>query len=111
MISRIDYFSAICEQYKSEILQNEDAELLLLPFIKGELAFSFIVPMALDRREYDLEISKAGAVIFSDFADVPKIGDESEEELEQLFRRELSASIKEFVEMDFIIENDEIVFQ
>ena len=111
MISRIDYFSELCEQYNSEILHNEEAQLLLLSFSKGNLELSFIVPMPVSQREYDLEITQASKVLFSDFADLPSIGDESEKALENMFRNEISSSIKELLTMDFAIENEEIIFQ
>ena len=111
MTTRIDYFEKLCEQYNSTLLQNEEEQLLLLPFTKDAFSFSVILPMQTDDRLYDLEIEENGKTVFEDSADLPSLGDENIEELEQMFRSEVSSTIKELLEMPFEIVDGEIIFQ
>ncbi|NRB39843.1 MAG: hypothetical protein HRU20_15480 [Pseudomonadales bacterium] len=110
MNTRDEYFSSVCEKFNSEPLHNDEEQLLLLPFNKGPFSLFFIMPMQSHKREYDLEIERDGEVVFADFADLPSLDDEPEDELEQMFRSEVTASIKELLELDFSIEDGEIIF-
>ena len=111
MNTRIDYFEALCQQYHSEILHNQEQQLLLLPFIKEDISFSLILPMQNNNCMYDLLIEKNDKTLFQDSADFPRLGDETDEELEHMFRAEVTATIKELMQMPFKIIDGEIVFQ
>ena len=102
MESRIEYLSALCEQFNAELLENKEEQLFKLPFEKEQLMLSFVVPEF--EREYDLEILRGDKVLFEDWVD------ETEDELEVMFRKELSSSVKELMEMNFSIVEGEVVF-
>ena len=110
MKSRIDYFAVLCQNFASEILHNEEQQLLLLPFKKAEFEISFIIPMQANAFIYDLAIEKNGHIVFEDAADIPLITGDNLEDVEQMFRSEISTSIKELMDMDFVIDDGEIVF-
>jgi acyl-ACP thioesterase len=104
MTSRNEYLDSLLMKYSgARIEHRRKQESSEIAFENNGYEVVVTVPDALDVREYFINISRESREIYSDWNDIYKVENETDEELEQIYRNCLSEALDKMVKSTFTV--------
>ena len=94
------------KNYQEDISLYELEESFQIKFKNNEKDVLFTIPNNKNVREFFINIYISGKEIYSDWFDVYKIENETEEELDETFISEIMSLLKNLLQKDFEIQVD-----
>lgn len=104
MKSRGEYIDQLLALYPDgSIVKRAKGEAFEIVFVNRGYEVVFTVPESPKVREYFIGVSRDKGEIYSDWADIYKTENETEEELEQLYRDHLAKELGNYIQGVFTV--------